>query len=103
MSKSPAGKALLKNNKSNSFMGKSSAKLKEFTSGSKITPSKVHYSMANMLTEQRLMDSKESFARTVLTARQESNELPAKIRQKEDHALTTRNHFIPNGTKVGLD
>ena len=40
--KSPNRSALSKNKKSNSFIGKSSSKLKEFTSGSKTTPSKAH-------------------------------------------------------------
>jgi len=36
--------------------------------------------MASMLTEQRLMDSKESFVRTVLTARQECEQFNETIR-----------------------
>jgi hypothetical protein len=35
----------------------------------KASPSKLHLNMANLLAEQRMMDNKESFVRTVLTAR----------------------------------
>lgn len=44
-----------------------------------------------VLDEQRMIDQKESFARTVLTARQQCEEFKNTIRQKEEHAVIGRN------------
>ena len=45
--------------------------------------------MANMsvLDEKRMLDQKESFVRTVFTARQQCEEFKSQIRQKEDGVI----------------
>ena len=63
---------------------KGTASLKELTSGvPKQSPNKMHLNMAKVLAEQRIKDSKESFVRTVLTARQECEEFNTKVRKAE--------------------
>lgn len=50
---------------------------------------KMNMSMANMnlLDEQKMLDQKESFVRTVFTARQKCEEFKSTIRQKEDGVI----------------
>ena len=57
------------------------------------SPNKRHQANApKSLTEQQIADSKESFVRTVLTARQECVEFNTKVRKTEqDFGLNTRN------------
>ena len=50
----------------------------------------MHLNMAKVLAEQRIKDSKESFVRTVLTARHECEQFNSTLRQKDEHALTNR-------------
>ena len=70
---------------------KGTASLKELTSGvPKQSPNKMHLNMAKVLAEQRIKDSKESFVRTVLTARHECEQFNSTLRQKDEHALTNR-------------
>ena len=52
-----------------------------------MSPHKMHLSMANMLSTERMRNEKESFVRTVLTARQQSKEFSSTIRQKDEYAL----------------
>lgn len=51
-----------------------------------------------MLDEQRMMDQKESFVRTVFTARQQCEEFKNTIRQKEEHAVLGRNFENKNAS-----
>ena len=62
----------------------------EMVLNSKVSPVKLHSNMANMLIEQKMNEDKESFVRTVMTARQKSDQFNNLIRQK-DGALTGRN------------
>ena len=55
-----------------------------------LSPHKLHSNMANMLVEQRANEDKESFVRTVLTARQKCDSFNTQIRQNEQYALTAR-------------
>jgi len=66
----------------------------------KASPSKLHLNMANLLAEQRMMDNKESFVRTVLTARHQCEQFNNTIRQKDEHASQTGRN-ISVGTKQG--
>ena len=43
---------------------------REQVKSTKISPHKMHLNMANMLSTERMRNEKESFVRTVLTARQ---------------------------------
>ena len=66
----------------NSFMSKGTASLKELTGGlgPKQSPNKMHMNMAKQLAEQRMKDTKESFVRTVLTARHECEQFNTTLR-----------------------
>ena len=46
----------------------------------------MHLNMANMLVDKRLNDEKESFVRTVATARQECKQFNDTIRKKDEGA-----------------
>ena len=56
----------------------------------KSSPTKLHLNMPNMMVEQRINDKKESFVRTVMTAREECKQFNNFIREKGEFALTTR-------------
>lgn len=60
----------------------------ETAKNSKLSPSKLHLNMSNITMEQRINDSKESFVRTVLTARQECKQFSTMMREKGEFALT---------------
>ena len=57
-----------------------------------VSPHGLKLNMATQLVEQRTNEEKESFVRTVLTARQKCETFNTQVRQNEQHALTSRDN-----------